>query len=878
MTVGETIEHYQLVDKLGEGGMGVVYKARDLTLDRFVALKVLRARKATDETRQRRFIQEAKAASALNHPGIVTIHEIGSTDDSLFIVMEYVEGKTLEHLIGHKGLALSDALNYGAQIAGALAAAHAAGIIHRDIKPGNIIVADSGRVKVVDFGVAKLTHPDEDADSQLTRTLTNLDSVHTEERVILGTIAYMSPEQAQAQKVDARSDIFALGSVLYEMVTGRRAFARENKMSTMAAIIAREPEPPGTVVAGLPSELERIISRCLRKDPGRRFQHMDDLRVALEELREEITSGTYAMPAVPPRRPVRRLFLGGATALALAAALLAAYLERGKLLVRGSGGLPDTANSRLRLVIAADGELLNPTLSADGKMIVYAATEEGRTNLFVQRVSGGARIRLTDGPSRDEHPHFAPDGERVSFTRYGPQGASEVCILPALGGDPTCPLKEGIDAAWSPDGQSLAFVLLRAGERESLAVSRADGSGLRVLLQGDAVLPFVRNPSWSPRGDQIVLGRSSGGVAGELWLVAVGTGAARRISNDPPGVFSAAPVFSPDGNAVIHQSNRAGATNLWAVRVSGGALTRITTGAGPDELPSVARDGTLAFSSARSRTAIFVHDLLSGATRQLATTTALLWAPSFSSDGRDITFSRGELDGSWHIWTVPASGGNARRLTFGPLPEIYSRFSPDGEWIVYNTWSNGPDRIWRVGRAGGPPQPLTPARAEDDQYADFSRDGRWMAFARTENGKTGIYIAHADGTEARPLVPPEATVPAWSPDSRWVAFSRSRRFNVGGIYVIRADGAGLLRLSETGSWPVWWPDGKRLAYLDMATDGSEQIFTVPTDGGKPAPLGAVHFSGANNKFDIAPDGHSLAFFDIVRVSSEVWLMEPPPGR
>ncbi|HTS63290.1 MAG TPA: protein kinase [Candidatus Acidoferrales bacterium] len=879
MTVGQTLAHYQLVEKLGEGGMGVVFKARDLSLDRFVALKLLSVPRMGDESRQRRFIQEAKAASALNHPGIVTIHEIDRAGDAFFIVMEYVEGKTLEHLIGSRGLALPDALSYGAQIADALACAHAAGIVHRDIKPGNIIVAGTGRIKVVDFGLAKLTHPEESVSGESALTVTAAGSVHTGESVILGTIAYMSPEQAQGRKIDARSDIFSLGSVLYEMITGRCAFATDNRVSTLAAIIAREPQPARTIISGLPPEAERIISRCLRKEPGRRFQHMEDLKVALEELKEETGSGSGASAQAPSRVPSRARVRAGAVGFALFIGLILAYLGFERLLTRRAapiGGIP--ANPRLRLVIAAEGELLNPSLSPDGKMIVYAATEEGRTNIFVQRVSGGARIRLTDGPARDEHPHFSPDGEHISFTRHGSQGTSEICVIPALGGDVSCPVRDALDAAWSPDGRRLAFIVLRPSEAEALAVSAIDGSGARVVFRGDSGLPFLRNPAWSPRGDQIALVRSSGGVAGEVWLAPVAGGAARRLTSDPTGIFSAGPVFTPDGQAVLHQSNRAGATNLWAVRISGGVLTRVTTGAGPDELPSVARDGTIAFASVRTRTAIFVHDLGPASNRQLTTTTDLLWAPSFSPDGRDIAFSRGELDGSWHIWLVPVSGGSPRRLTSGPLPEIYSRFSPDGEWVLYNTWSAGPDRVWRVPRQGGAPQPLTPARSEDDQYADLSRNGRWLAFVRTENGKVGIYVAGTDGSSARLVVPPEATVPSWSPDSQWIAFSRSRRFHVGGIYVVRAGGTDLRQLSETGSWPVWWPDGKRIAYLDMAADGTEQIFTVSADGGKPAPLSGLHMSGSNNRFDIAPDGRSIAFVDPVRVSAEVWLMESPRSK
>ena len=873
--VGETVAHYRIVDKLGEGGMGVVYKARDLNLDRFVAIKVLASDQMDDEEHRLRFLQEARAASALNHPGIVTVHGIDRTDGSFFIVMEYVDGSTLHQLIHHRALSLFEALQYAVQIAAALSAAHAAGVIHRDVKPGNIMVSASGQAKVLDFGLAKLVHREGERDEVSTLTVTPAAAVKTEKNVIIGTVAYMSPEQAQGRKLDGRSDIFSFGSVLYEMVTGRRPFGGQNRISTLAAIMERDPDPPRSLAPGLPPELERIISRCLRKEPTRRFQHMDDVMVALDEVKAELESGTSGSQRLPlrPRRR-KRAWLAGA-ALAIFAALWAGYPRWKEIRPHfGPGPLAPAAAPHLRLVIATEGEILDPHLSPDGTMIAYAAGEQEGTRIFVQRVSGGARLRLTDGPGRDDSPEFAPDGEHIAFTHYGLEHAPQICVVPALGGDVVCPLAAANYAAWSPDGHDLAIVAVPPNEPEALAVCASDGSEMRVLLRADAGLPFLRAPSWSPRGSEIAVTRSSGGIAGEIWLIAAATGAARRVVTDPPGVFSKSPAFSLDGTTLIHESNRAGATNLWAARVSDGALTRLTTGAGPDERPSLARNGTMAFVSTRSRVALFLHELATSQQRQLTSTADVLWSPAFSPDGHDIAFSRGEIDGSWHIWIVSTSGGNPRRLTSGALPEIYPRFSPDGAWCLFNTWSPGPDRVWRVDRRGGPAQPLTPVRGDDDQYADPSPDGRWLAFARSENGATSIWVSRSDGSGARLRIPPEATVPCWSRDGRWIAFSRSRRAGSAGIYVSRADGTGVRRLSETGSWPVWWPNGARLGYLDLAADGTEQIFTVPTEGGKPAMLHGVHLHTTNNKFDISPNGRFLALVDTVSVSSEVWLMDP----
>jgi predicted Ser/Thr protein kinase len=314
--VGKTISHYQVLEKIGEGGMGVVYKARDTRLSRLVALKVLPPGKIGDTECKRRFVQEAQAASALNHPNIVHIYDIDQQDGVEYIAMEYVAGKTLDQLIPRHGMRLNEALKHSVEIADALTKAHSAGIIHRDLKPSNVMVNAEGRVKVLDFGLAKLTEaaPLEEDEATLPA------KPRTKEGTIVGTVSYMSPEQAEGKKVDARSDIFSFGSVLYEMVTGRHAFRGDTQVSTLAAIIHKEPESLGSEV---PAELSRIITRCLRKDPERRFQLMKDLKIELAEFKEESDSGKLVAVEVPSRSRKRR-FLWPAVAAAAAIVLTAA--------------------------------------------------------------------------------------------------------------------------------------------------------------------------------------------------------------------------------------------------------------------------------------------------------------------------------------------------------------------------------------------------------------------------------------------------------------------------------------------------------------------------------------------------------------------------
>lgn len=291
---GQQLGHYKIFEKLGEGGMGIVYKARDGHLDRVVALKILPKGYIADAERRTRFIQEAKAASALNHPNIVTIHDVDRVDGHDYIAMEYIAGKTLDALIGKTGLRLNQALAYAVQIAESVAAAHAGRIIHRDLKPSNVMVTESGAVKVLDFGLAKQIEPAPAGPDAA--TLTNRAPL-TQDGAIVGTVAYMSPEQAEGKKLDTRSDIFSFGTVLYEMLTGQRPFRGESKVSTMAAILREEPKLVTALAPALPRELERIVSRCLRKNPARRFQHMADVKVALDELRDELESGRLSAPA-----------------------------------------------------------------------------------------------------------------------------------------------------------------------------------------------------------------------------------------------------------------------------------------------------------------------------------------------------------------------------------------------------------------------------------------------------------------------------------------------------------------------------------------------------------------------------------------------------
>ncbi len=383
--IGRTLLHYQIIDKLGEGGMGIVYRARDTQLDRFVALKVLPPDRVSDVERQRRFVQEAKAASALNHPNIVTIHDIATDQGVTFMAMELIEGKTLTEAIPRQGLRLGEALNYAVQVADGLAKAHQAGIIHRDLKPGNLMIAPGGRVKILDFGLAKLTARDEPTEADATVTAGHL----TEAGMIVGTASYMSPEQAEGRKLDARSDIFSFGIVLYEMLSGRRPFAGDTRVATISALLKDTPKP----LEGIPPEVARLVDRCLRKDPDRRWQTMQDLRVALLEAKEDSDSGKFA--AIAPAKPARRRWPWAAAALAVLAPILVWQFK------------PNAAEKPQDLVpvplTAYPGDERDPAFSPDGNQVAFSwGPEGGATNTYVKLVGAGDPIRLTHSPQSEK--------------------------------------------------------------------------------------------------------------------------------------------------------------------------------------------------------------------------------------------------------------------------------------------------------------------------------------------------------------------------------------------------------------------------------------------------------------------------------------------
>jgi eukaryotic-like serine/threonine-protein kinase len=856
--IGKTFAHYVILEKAGAGGMGVVYRAHDEKLHRDVALKLPTMDDLTNEEARSRILREARAASALNHPNICTIYEVGEVNGQPYIAMEYVPGETLSKRIPAEGLPTEAVLDFGAQIADALEHAHTQGILHRDLKSPNVRATAAGQLKVLDFGLAMSIK--DSAFEGVTRT-TNLDTGEA-----AGTLAYMAPELLKGKISDVRTDVWSLGVVLYELAAGTLPFHGGTSFELSTAILR---EPPAALPTHVTPGLRAVITRCLAKEPEKRYQRASEVRAAMEALQSD-TGVTSRVDLSPSRKHIPWYLLAGVSLLAIGAVVL---------LVSGRFGKPvngPRTGGKLRLFVSSEGNLSGPTLSPDGKMVAYIQETNGRDDLYVSRVAGGEHVRLTNDGSQKEDPQFSPDGEKIVFVRRAANAPeAELCLVPALGGN-IVPLVSGASLpTWSPDGSRLAFILGKQGDAGALATSAADGSDVRVILKSDDVYPFFGRVSWSPDGALLAVSRSRGGMNREIWTVpSQGGGTATRLTKDQQGVVSDMPVFAADGRGIIHRSNRGGASNLWWQPLDGKSSVQLTTGPGPDTYPSVARNGTIAFLNSRSRNLLLLYSLSDGASTTLLTDASRFWAPAFSPDGKEIAYSRDQPDGSWHLWMVPASGGDARQLTSGKVPEVYARFTPDGSAVYFNTWGGEPLSIWRVPSEGGPARPATSPSAGSDAYADVSPDGRLVAFTRTENKVSHIYVAATDGSgQPRRLVDTSSTIARWSPEGKWISFSPNRGFS-SGVFIVHPDGTGLRRLTENGGWAVWWPDGEQIGFQVVGSDGNQQIQVLSLKTGATRTLPNLHFIGTNFPFDISRDGKWLVTTNFQHISDEIWLLEP----
>jgi Tol biopolymer transport system component len=852
--------------------MGEVYRARDARLGREVAIKVLPAEKFSDPARRARFEREARAVAALNHPHIVTIHEIETADGVDFIVMEYVPGQTLDSVIPKHGMPWKEALRVAIPIADALAAAHAKGIVHRDLKPANVAVTREGVVKVLDFGVAKLLWEEVDENGETLTTATGPAAL-TGPGGITGTAAYMSPEQATGGKVDARTDIFSFGALLYEMVTGRKAFGGKTVSDTLQAVVRDDPPAPRERVPGIPEALERLILLCLRKEPERRFQHMSDVKVQLQEVQETATSRAVEPAArqVAGHGPwLRRTTWGAAALLLLAVALLA--VQR---LWRPQPPAPTVVQ------LTPERRAGAGSFSPDGTQVVYQSLGETGNNLDLWlRIVGQVEARqLTTDPAADKFPAWSPDGTRIAFTRSGAVPfVGSIHLVSPLGGAARrlCDLPTVGRLSWSPDGRWLAAAVVDSGlpARAHLVLVLA-GSGEAHALTSSKPGEVHWAPSFSPDGRALAYGTCVNvtTISPALLRCAVQVlpldselrpgGPARAVTQPILGLLGI--TWTADGGSIVY----AAADRLWRARADGsGSPERVELAGRGASFPSVSKAGTrLAFVRANLEMHIYRLPFGGSPSPVLESAFADIF-PKHSPDGRRIAFMSeraGEHFQDQAIWLADIDGANATRITRGPAAFQGSpSWSPDGQSIVFDAGAEvGKIDIWTIRTDGSGLRQLT-SDPGSEVVPSWSRDGRFIYYASNRTGRFEVWRVAAEGGTEEKLTSEGGVVPVESVDGRTLYYQSAER----GALLARPTSGGQPRtvLSCVPTMFSWAVGARGIVHVECGPPGGDPVYVrrqqtlryLDFASGKDEPLATVEGDWIGG-LSLAPDGQSILY-------------------
>jgi serine/threonine protein kinase/Tol biopolymer transport system component len=816
---GSQLGSFEIISLLGSGGMGEVYKAKDLKLGRTVAIKVLQKELASDPERLKRFEQEARSASALNHPNIITIYDISEHESTPYIAMEYVEGKTLRELLGTRELTLSKSLQYAVQIADGLARAHGQGIVHRDLKPDNVMVTEDGLVKILDFGLAKLMEPSDWTEAS-TR---DLQRPHTQEGHVVGTAPYMSPEQAQGQKVDARSDIFSFGSVLYEMVTGRRAFAAKSIRELLTAIIREHPNKVSEVVPSVPLDLEKVITRALRKEPERRIQSMADVKIELQDIKEELESGSFVSADQVSRKaaePRGKTWLWLAAAVVLITVVAASWLY-----FKPAADIPH----RTIPLTSYPGEENDPVISPDGSQVAFVRVEgPDERDLYVKLIDGGEPVLISEG---DIHtPAWSPDGNQIAFIRDVQEDGAivrRIFTISALGGaerqitTSLAARRYGYGLSWSPDGNILAMIDRESPEGSSgiFLLSLETGEKRRLTSpppghDGD------RHPRFSPDGGTVAFVRQRVIAQSDIYLVPVAGGEARRLTTN--NRMTSGLDWTNDGRSIVFsasRSGRAGYFSLWRVSVSGGEPEPLGVGEHGVSPSLSRRGGRLSYAKFDRTWNLWRVGGPSAAEEHKSPTRFIssTWAvnsPQYSPDGRIVLYCS-HRTGFQEIWICDSDGSNPKQLTFLEDPmTVAGNWSPDGQRIAFASMKEGSFDVYVIDATGGFPRRLT-TETSVEGFPSWSNDGRWIYFTSDRTGRFELYKMRADGGEAVQITRNGGTAALESRDGQFLYFAKSA---IGsgplGIWRMPKDGGEESQIHDRGEFVCWDVLEQGICYLN----------------------------------------------------------------
>jgi len=854
--LGRSLGSYQVLSLLGAGGMGEVYCARDTRLDRTVALKILPAEVAADAERMRRFVREAKAASALNHPHVATIYDIGEAEGLSFIAMEYVEGQTLAAKINGHPLEVSEIVEIGSQIADALDEAHGKGITHRDIKPANVMLNERGQVKVLDFGLAKITRPATLPIASDISTMTK-----TAPGVVLGTVPYMSPEQALGRDVDHRSDLFSLGVMLYEMATGRLPFSGANTSETLDRILHAQPEAMARFNYDVPAELERIVRKCLEKERDRRYQSARDLLVDLKNLyRESASTSRLAVKAEGLTSKANPRALLALVMLAVAGAGIAIYKFLGPIWPAA----PTQVMEIRRLT--QTGKATHAAISPDGKYVVHVMDEAGRQSLLFRHVATKSDTQIVP-PAEANYRGitFSPDGNFIYYVRGKPQGqygdyvdTSGVLYRTTILGKDEKKLIENVhnNISLSPDGSRLAFVRQYVGQAKSVLIeAQADGTGEKELAtrKGPANIAPQMEVAWSPDGEIIALFFDHNIVG-----VRVADGAEFPITSHRWEGAIRQMKWLPDGSGllVVGRERNKDPNQIWRLSYPGGVVQKVTNDlsdyvdlsltADSRTVSAVQSDRLINIWIAPDGDASHIKQLTSGAGREDGQG-ALAWTP----DGKIVFCSM--AGGVLNVWIMEADGTSLKQLTFNNTGNIQPAVSPDGRYIV---WSAGwPRNIWRMDIDGGNLKQLTNGVGE--WCPQYSPDGKWLIYVTSVR----LWKMPVDSGAPIQLNKERSYRPSISPDGKLIAFNllneASGQWTIAIMLFEGGPPIKVFDIQDSVFRPIiWTPDGRAVAY-PVYRGGATNIWAQPLDGGRPKQLTDFR-DGVIFEFAWARDGKQLA--------------------
>ena len=897
---GVSLAHYRILSALGAGGMGEVYEALDERLDRAVALKVLPPEFVQNEERVRRFVLEAKSASGLNHPHIVTIYDIGHAEpeqkDSAtpssakpvhYISMELVRGLSLRDKIHGEKAPLKELIRWLAQVAEGMAKAHGAGIVHRDLKPENVMISNDGFAKILDFGLAKLTEgktPIEGGASMATAVR------NTHEGAVMGTVGYMSPEQVQGRVVDARSDIFSFGCMLYEATTRQRAFDADSQIETMHQIINAAPVPISELNPDAPSELRKMIRRCLAKDPEKRYQSMKDLSLELFDMVEEFdelstsassrsSSGSGSVGVIAPRRNWPIIAIG---VVVLAAIAVLSVL----LLRRQAAETSQSVKATFTQLTDFGGPESQPALSPDGQNLAYVAkaSPTSGNDIFLIRVGGRNPINLTRGGSPDEsQPAFSPDSQSIAFRSERAGGG--IYVMGATGESVRRIADFGYSPSWSPDGTRIV-VSTEAGDNPgarsgtaALWVVDVQSGERKKIFDGDAVMP-----RWSPNGHRIAfwaLPILDAGQRDVLTIPADG-GEAVPVTSDPHVDWS--PAWAPDGMFLYFASDRGGSMNLWRApidEVTGevtGPLQALTTpSASSGEVTIAQKGGQIAYSALNAQ--LNVHRIaidpssmnVEGGDAPVTSGSTLFIEPVVSPDASLIVMRN--FGGQEDLYIVKSDGTDLRKITDDAPKDRGPKWSPDGKRIAFYSDRDGRYETWSIDAQGSNLQQMTKTTGDTFNYPLWSPDGRRLLAVNPKNTSLFDIAGALPAGVAETLPPIEAGLAfyarSWSPDGKWLAGAAWRDEKPArGTWIYSLEEKKYLKLSEVlapnQGGLAWMPDSRMLIIsdrgglvaVDRVTGQSKDVF-------RPAGYGASDPS-------VTADGKTI-FFNAQRVEGDIWM-------